>query len=91
MKFSMTLKALAFVLAAGSFGFAGTASAYDDDDNKAAGAAVGIIGQVIGGAIDAEAAKEAGDDQERRCRRLARKCADGEGWACEKQDAECGD
>ena len=43
MKVSTTLKALAIVLAAGSFGFAGTASAYDDDDN-AAGVAVGIIG-----------------------------------------------
>jgi len=42
---------LAIVLAAGSFGFAGSASAYDDDDN-AAGVAVGIIGQVIGGAIE---------------------------------------
>ena len=90
MKVSTTLKALAIVLAAGSFGFAGSASAYDDDDN-AAGVAVGIIGQVIGGAVEAEQANEAAAEQERRCRRFARKCADGEGWACEKQDAECGD
>ena len=90
MRVSMTLKALAIVLAAGSFGFAGSASAYDDDDN-AAGVAVGIIGQVIGSAIEAEAANEAAAEQDRRCRRFARRCADGEGWACEKQDAECGD
>jgi hypothetical protein len=90
MKVSMGLKALAIVLAAGSFGFAGSASAYDDDDN-AAGVAVGIIGQVIGGAIEAEAAKDEAREQERRCRRLARRCAEGEGWACEKQDVECGD
>ncbi len=90
MKISMSLKAFAIVLAAGSFGFTGTASAHDDDDN-AAGAAVGIIGQVIGGAIEAEQAKEAAVEQERRCRRFARKCDDGEGWACEKRDAECGD
>ena len=90
MKVSMTLKTLAIVLAAGSFGFAGSASAYDDDDN-AAGVALGVIGQVIGGAIEAEAANEGASDQERRCHRLARKCADGEGSACEKQDNECGD
>ncbi len=90
MKVSMTLKALAIVFAAGSFGFAGAASAYDDDDN-AAGVAVGIVGQVIGTAVEAEAASQAAADQERRCRRFERKCADGEGWACEKQDAECGD
>ena len=90
MKVSMTLKALAIVLAAGSFGFVGAASAYEDDDNVA-GDAVGIIGQVIGGAIEAEQGNEAAADQERRCRRFARRCADGEGWACEKQDAECGD
>jgi hypothetical protein len=88
MKVPMSLKAFAIVLAAGSFGFAGSASAYDDDDN-AAGAAVGIIGAVIGGAIEAEAAKEGEDDQARRCRRLERKCGNGEGWACEKQEAEC--
>ncbi len=68
MKISMSLKAFAIVLAAGSFGFTGTASAYDDDDN-AAGAAVGILGQVIGGAIEAEQAKDAAIEQERRCRR----------------------
>lgn len=90
MKTSMTLKALAIVLAAGSFGFAGSASAYDDDDH-AAGVAAGIIGQVIGGAVEAEQEKQAADEQEHQCRRLARKCADGEGWACEKQDAECGE
>jgi hypothetical protein len=90
MKLSMTLKAVAIALAAGSFGFAGAASAYDDDDNRA-GVAVGIIGQVIGGAVEAEQAKEAAAEQERRCRRFARKCADGEGWACEKQDSECDD
>ena len=90
MKVSMTLKALAIVLAAGSFGFAGAASAYDDDDNVA-GDAVGIIGQVIGGAIEAEQGSDDVSDQERRCRRFARRCADGAGWACEKQDAECGD
>jgi hypothetical protein len=90
MKVPMSLKALAIVLAAGSFGLTGSASAYDDDE-RGAGAAVGIIGEVIGSAIEAEQAKEAADDQERRCRRFARKCADGESWACEKQDSECGD
>lgn len=88
MKVPMSLKAFAIVLAAGSFGFAGAANAYDDDDTPA-GAAVGIIGQVIGGAIEAEAGDDAGDDHARFCRRLARKCGNGEGWACEKQDAEC--
>ena len=88
MKVSMTLKTLAIVLAAGSFGFAGSASAYDDDDN-AAGVALGVIGQVIGGAIEAEQSKDAAYEHERHCRRLARKCGDGEGWACEKQDIEC--
>ena len=69
MKVSTSLKALAIVLAAGSFGFAGAASAYDDDDN-AAGVAVGIIGQVIGSAVEAEAASQAAVEQERRCHRL---------------------
>lgn len=91
MKVSMTLKAFAIVLAAGSFGFAGTASAYDDDDDNKAGVAIGIIGDVIGSAVEAEAAKDEAYEQDRRCRRFARRCADGEGWACEKQDAECGD
>jgi hypothetical protein len=71
----------------GSFGFAGVAHA---EDGENAEAAIGIIGQVIGGAIEAEAEKDAAHEQERRCRRLARKCDDGEGWACEKQDEECG-
>lgn len=87
MKVSTSLKVLAVVLAAG-FGFSGAAFA---EDGENAGAAIGIIGEVIGGAIEAEQSNEAGDDQERRCRRLARRCANGEGWACEKQDAECGD
>lgn len=90
MRVSTSLKAVAIALALGSFGLAGSASAYDDDDHPA-GVAVGIIGQVIGGAIEAEQAKEAAAEQDRRCRRLERKCADGEGWACERQDAECGD
>jgi predicted ATP-grasp superfamily ATP-dependent carboligase len=90
MKVPMSLKALAIVLAASSFGFTGSASAYDDDD-RGAGVAVGILGEVIGSAVEAEQAKEAADEQERRCRRFSRKCADGESWACEKQDSECGD
>ena len=88
MKVSTSLKAVAIVLAMGSFGFAGAASAHDDDN---AAVAVGIIGQVIGTAIEAEATNAAAAEQDRRCARLARKCADGEGWACEKQDNECGD
>jgi hypothetical protein len=90
MKHSMSLKAFAILLGVGSFGFAGSASAYDDDD-RPGDVAVGIIGQVIGGAIEAEAAKDEARDHERHCRRLARKCEEGQGWACEKQDAECGD
>jgi hypothetical protein len=89
MKHSMSLKAFAIVLAAASFGFAGVASAHDDDDRGEV--AVGIIGAVIGTAIEAEAAKDEARDQARHCRRLARKCEEGQGWACEKQDAECGD
>ena len=88
MKVSTSLKVLAVIMTTG-FGFSGAALA--GDDGEGAGIALGIIGQVIGGAIEAEAANEAAADQERRCNRFARKCADGEGWACEKQEAECGD
>lgn len=89
MKLSTSLKAFALVLALSPLGFAGSALANDDDgdDNPV----VGIIGQVIGGAIEAEAAKEEARDQERRCWRLREKCKDGSDWACHKYEENCGD
>ncbi len=57
MNFPMTLKAFA-VIAAGSFAFAGSAFADDYDHHHrhdAGEAAVGIIGEVISGAVEAEA------------------------------------
>jgi hypothetical protein len=83
-----SLKVLALVLMAGSFAFTGAAKA---DDGEGADAAIGIIGSVIGSAIEAEANKEAAYEQDRRCRRFSRKCGDGEGWACEKFENECND
>lgn len=86
MKLSMTLKAAALIVAVGAFGFVSSAKA--DDDAKEA--IVGIIGEVIAGAAEAEA-EEAEDLGDPRCAVWESKCDSGQGWACRKADELCGD
>jgi hypothetical protein len=87
MKSSLSLKGLALVLLAGSIAFAAPAKAGDDyDDGDGREAVVGIIGQVITGAIEAEQAKE----QAAACGNWQNKCEAGKSWACEKFEANCG-
>lgn len=88
MKLSMSVKAFALVLAMSPLAFAGSAHAYDDEDGNPV---VGIIGQVIGGAIEAEQAKEAEREHRRECRRFRNKCEDGARWACRKYEESCDD
>ena len=92
MKFPISLKALAVVLALGSFGLAGVAKAgdhYDDDDDVAGEVFLGIIGQITEGAIERREARREYREFDRYCHRLQRKCDWGEGWACRKYWREC--
>jgi hypothetical protein len=82
MTSSLSIKAVALALAIGSFGFASAAFA-DDDDKEAV---IGIIGGVIGSAIEAEQANQ----QAAYCANLQNKCEAGKSWACDKAEAECG-
>jgi hypothetical protein len=88
MKMSMSLKALALVLAAGSFCLSSGAMAYDGENRDAA---IGIIGGVIAGAIEAEQAQQDAAEHDRQCIRLQSKCQDGSDWACGKFEDECND
>ncbi len=90
MKLSMSIKAVALLLALSSVGLAGNAQAYDDD-HDGRDAAIGIIGAVVGTAIEAEQAKQEAKEQDRQCRRLQHKCDDGSEWACRKLEENCGD
>lgn len=89
---SMSLKALALVLAAGTLSFSGSAMAYDGENHDAA---VGIIGGVIQGAIEAEQekqqAKEEAREHERQCRRWRHRCQEGSDWACGRYEESCAD
>ncbi len=89
MKLPTFLKASALVFLLGSFAFSGSAYAYDDDDPG--DAVVGIIGEVISGAVEAEQAKQENKELDRRCNRWQAKCDDGHGWACRKYDNRCDD
>jgi hypothetical protein len=83
---SLSIQSAALALAIGSFAFAANANAYDDGDGDGKEAVIGIIGQVIGGAIAAEQANQ----QAAHCANLQSKCEAGKGWACQKAEAECG-
>lgn len=90
MKIPMSVTAYALAIALGSFGTTGQAYAYDDEPNRG-DAVVGIIGEVISGAVQAEQAKQEAREQERRCSRWQNKCEDGAEWACEKYENSCGE
>jgi hypothetical protein len=83
---SLSLKTLTLAIALGAFGFTGSAIA---DDGERGEAIVGIIGEVIGGAVEAEQAQQEALEQERRCRRFNRKCEQGQEWACERYENNC--
>lgn len=89
MKLPTVLRSSALALALISFGFTGGAYAYDDDRDSKGEAVLGIIGEVVGGAIEAEQAREEALEQERRCSRLQNKCENGSEWACEKYENRC--
>jgi hypothetical protein len=91
MKIPASVTAFALVLALGSFGTMGQAYAYDDDGPSKGEAVVGIIGEVISGAVQAEQEKQEAREQERRCFRLQNKCENGAEWACEKYENSCGE
>jgi len=91
MKLSVSMKAFVFVLAMAPFGFVSGAQAYDDD-NDGRDVAVGIIGEVISGAVRGEDNDDYdGDDRPRRCERLQYRCSEGSDWACRKFEQRCGD
>ena len=83
---SLSIKSAALALAIGSFAFAPAAYAYDDGEGGGKEAVIGIIGQVITSAIQADQANQ----QAARCASLQSKCEAGKGWACNKVEAECG-
>jgi hypothetical protein len=91
MTFAKTLKALAVVAALGGagLGLAGTAQAYDDDDDVAGEVFLGIVGQIAEGAIERGEARREYRDFDRYCRRMQDRCEDGEEWACRKYWREC--
>ncbi len=84
---STPFKALALALAIGSFSFAGTAKAYDDPDPG--DVFLGIIGQVLSGAVDSREARRRDRAFDRYCRRLDRRCDRGNWRACRRYDREC--
>lgn len=89
MKLSISSKAFALALAIGAFGFAGgAAKAYEDDPNPG-DVVTGIIGEVIGGAIEAERRNEEAREHARRCARWQGRCEEGADWACRKVEYEC--
>jgi hypothetical protein len=84
----MSFKAFALVLVAGcSLMSSGTMAR----DGRNRDNAVDIIGGVIGGAIDAEAAAQEEREHAKQCVRLQRKCEHGSGWACERYEEDCND
>lgn len=84
MTLSLSIKAAALALAIGSFASV-PAYAYDDEGGGRE-AVIGIIGQVITSAVEAEQANQ----QAARCAKLQSQCDSGKGWACNKVEAECG-
>ena len=82
MKLSMSLAAFALAFAVGVFGVNGQARADDKAEEV-----IGIIGEVMTGAIEAE--QEA--KQAERCDRWEAKCEDGADWACNKVEELCGE
>ncbi len=87
MKRFISIRTIA-IAAAASMAFAASASAYDDDDYEPApgDAVIGIIGQVIGNAIER---KQENSEFRRQCRRWQERCEDGREWACERYENEC--
>ena len=86
MKNLLSLKAIA-IIAAASMAFAAPALADHRDYHESKGEAViGIIGEVIGGAIEQ---KEREEEHARRCRRWNERCEDGSDWACERYESRC--
>jgi hypothetical protein len=89
MRRFVSLKAVA-VIAAASMAFAGSALAFDDDeDDESDGkeVVIGIIGEVLGQAAEKKEQREL----ERRCRRFNQRCEDGSEWACERYENSCAD
>lgn len=89
MKRSTPLKAFALTLAIGTFSFAGSANAYHDDPEPG-DVVLGIIGEVLSGAVDARQARRRDREYERYCRRLDRRCDRGNWRACRRYDRHCG-
>lgn len=88
MRASAPFKAMALALAIGSFTFSGSAKANDHDDPG--DVVLGIIGEVMSGAIDARQARRRDREYERYCRRLDRRCNRGNWRACRRWDRHCG-
>lgn len=88
MRRFISLKAVA-VIAASMMAFAGSVSAYEDEEEYEASPSeevvIGIIGEVIGGAIQ----KKQDRDFERKCRRLLERCEDGNENACYRYENRC--
>lgn len=88
MKRFISLKAIA-IIAATSMAFSAPASAHDDDDDHDASpgeeVVIGIIGEVIGNAVERKQEKEF----ERQCRRWYERCEDGNDYACERYENRC--
>lgn len=88
MKRSTPLKAFALALAIGTFSVAGNANAYDDPEPGEV--VLGIIGEVLSGAIDSREARRRDREFDRYCRRLDRRCNRGNWRACRRYDRHCG-
>ena len=82
MKLPMILRAVALVLAAGSFAFVSNAKA--DNDTR------DVITGIIGEAVAAEA-EEDDAEEDPRCEAWENKCDAGDQAACSMADANCDD
>lgn len=83
MRRFMLLKVIA-IMAASAIAFAAPAFA-DDDEPSGKEAVIGIIGEVITGAIE----QDQEEKLQKQCRRWNRRCEDGNDNACDQYENNC--
>lgn len=85
MKQTKPLKACVLALALGAFSLVGGANAQDDDGPDARDVMEGIVGEVIGGAME----EGQTDEEDVRCDRLQQQCDAGSDQACNDYEMLC--